>query len=160
MSMQPMEEIVSSRWLSWITLERNTKRDYFTRSFFYKDMMLFFISIGGTLSNLDCLIHRTHAPKHVKETKDITINLPIENPKILKFWKFHWFNICWGTQIELVNCLLNSTDLSQIPCSHSYVLASSNSVLYSADLPYSTSESSLQQEFSNFGQIAEGKFSH
>lgn len=29
----------------------------------------------------------------------------------------------------------------------------------SADLPYTTSESSLQKEFSNFGQIAEGKWS-
>ncbi|KAK7859737.1 hypothetical protein CFP56_002193 [Quercus suber] len=30
-------------------------------------------------------------------------------------------------------------------------------IMRSADLPYSTNESSLQQQFSNFGQIAEGK---
>lgn len=46
---------------------------------------------------------------------------------------------------------------SNIPCLRSTFLASSNSVYYSADLPYSTNESSLQQQFSNFGQIAEGK---
>jgi RNA recognition motif-containing protein len=37
---------------------------------------------------------------------------------------------------------------------------SSNYAYYRADLPYSTSESNLRQEFSNFGEIAEGKSNH